>query len=181
MANAFDILGIKPTYDKTKIRAAYHKQVKHCHPDRFENPTEQDRAQKKLIALNLAYEEAMKYTASPSAGYHSVPAVQAKRFAEALLEKNEPESALRQLVRADSKDDDWYYIEGSIMMKLHQYEAAHSSFREAVRQQPDNLKYRRAALQAAVELKKRKNPLYRIMDGVYELFRRVKTRSNKSR
>ncbi len=180
MTNAFEILGIRPTQDKAKIRAAYHKRVKYCHPDRFKNPNEQEKAQKKLIELNLAYEEAMKYIAH-SANYNSVPALQAKRFAEALLEKNEPESALRQLVRADSKDAEWYYIEGSIMMKLHQYEAAHSSFRESVRREPDNLKYRRAALQAALELKKRKNPIYRIEDSLYEWFRRLKQRGNRTR
>ncbi|MGI6215283.1 MAG: DnaJ domain-containing protein [Christensenellales bacterium] len=181
MINAFEILGIKPTRDKAEIRTAYHKRVKNCHPDRFDNPIDQDKAQKKLIELNLAYEEAMKYTVSHSPHYNSVPAMQAKRFAEALLEKNEPESALRQLIRADSKDADWYYIEGSIMMKLHQYEAAHSSFREAVRREPNNAKYRNAALQAALELKKRKNPIYRLEDSLYEWFRRFKKRGNRSR
>ena len=41
-------------------------------------------------------------------------------------------------------------------MDLEQYESAHQSFREAVRRDPENIEYRRGALDAAVALKKSK-------------------------
>ncbi|NLJ64823.1 MAG: J domain-containing protein [Christensenellaceae bacterium] len=172
MRDVFQILGIKPTDDKERIRAAYHKQVKKCHPDKFSDEAKQKQAQDRLIELNLAYEQAIKLTCRKDTSYHNVPAIKAKKFAINLLEGGEAESALRQLQRADSKDDEWYYIEGKIMMSLRQYEAAHRSFREAVRRSPDNMDFRAAALEAALEVKKRKKTLHRIWDSIHERFRR---------
>ncbi len=172
MQDVFDILGIKPTDDKERIRTAYHKQVKKCHPDKFSDEVRQKNAQDRLIELNLAYEQAIKLVSRKDTNYHNVPAIKAKKFALNLLEGGEAESALRQLQRADSKDDEWYYIEGKIMMSLRQYEAAHRSFREAVRRSPDNMDFRAAALEAALAVKKRNNPIYRIWDGIHEIFRR---------
>ena len=41
-----------------------------------------------------------------------------------------------------------------ILMKLHQYETAHQSYREAVRRDPENRKFREGALDAAIAMKK---------------------------
>lgn len=176
MASAFEVLGIQPTDSQQEVRSAYHVLVKKYHPDRFADPGEQDIAQRKLIELNLAYETAMKLTQQRRVGFHTVPADQAKSFARRLLEQSEPESALRQLARADQKDDEWYYLEGMVMMQLHQYVAAHQSFREAVRRSPNDMTYRRAALDAALEVKKRKNVAYRAMDMVHDMMRKRRNR-----
>ncbi len=53
-------------------------------------------------------------------------------FGAKMLGQKNPESALRQLLRAESRDDEWYYIQGNILMAMGQYESAHSSYREAV-------------------------------------------------
>ncbi|MDD2428604.1 MAG: DnaJ domain-containing protein [Eubacteriales bacterium] len=164
MGSAFEVLGIAPTDDKQAVRCAYHTLVKKYHPDRFTDPGEQAIAQQRLIELNLAYEKAIKLTEQRTVGFHTVPAQQAKAFARRLLEQMEPESALRQLARADGKDEEWYYLEGLMMMQLRQWAAAHQSFREAVRRSPENMTYRRAALNAALAVKRNGNVVFRVID-----------------
>lgn len=171
MATVYEILGIPPTDDRRQLRSAYHRMVKMYHPDRFTNPDEQARAQKKLIELNLAYEQAMKTAGQRSAVFQTIPAVRAKVFARRLIEQGEAAGALRQLARADEKDDEWYFLEGQVMMLLKQWGAAHQSFREAVRREPDNRPYREEALEAAVRLKRQGNPVLRLADWAQGLLK----------
>ena len=56
----------------------------------------------------------------------------------------------------------------SVDEQLHQYESAHQSYREAVRREPDNIDYRRGALDAAVAMKKAKT----VQGRIKELFRK---------
>lgn len=176
-ARAFELLGLAPTNEKDAVRKAYHALVKQYHPDRFRPGGEQDAAQKKLIELNLAYELAMRYTERCTAAiFQTMPPVQAKAQAKRLLEQGEPESALRHLARAESKDDEWYHLEGQVMMQLKQYAAAHQSFREAVRRSPENMEYRRSALEAALAVKRRGSFGGRAAEWAEEFFHRRRKR-----
>ena len=67
-----------------------------------------------------------------------------------LMEQGNLESALRQLLRADTRDDGWYALQGKILMGLHRYDEAHQSYREAIKLDPDNREYRAGALDAVV-------------------------------
>lgn len=163
--NAFELLGLKADATEQEIRQAYHLRVKSCHPDQFLNGEEQQKAQEELVRLNLAYEEALrKALAVKPTVYQKVPPEQAKTTAKRLLSQERYESALLQLGRAESRDDEWYFIQGQILMGMKQFGSAHQSFREAVRLQPDNNEYRRGALDAAVAVKKRQHWTYRMAD-----------------
>ena len=144
--NAFETLGLRWDADQAQVHAAYRSRVKGCHPDQFQDQAQADQAQEQLIRLNLAYEEALR------------------------MEQGRNENALRQLARADSKDAQWYCLQGEILMNLHQYDSAHQSFREAVRREPDNLQFRRGAFNAAMTLKKHQRPVQRAVDAVGRLF-----------
>lgn len=168
--NAFETLGLTAEADEQQIRQAYHARVKSCHPDQFADQETQKNAQEQLILLNLAYKEALRQTASRAPVYHTVPAAQAKSTARRLLEQQRYESALLQLGRADAKDDEWYFIQGQLLMGMRQYSSAHQAFREAVRLQPDNMEYRRGALDAALEVKKHQKLAYRMADWAGNLF-----------
>ena len=157
IVNPFEVLGIRPTSDANELRRAYHAQAKKYHPDHFRDPEEQKAAQEKMMALNLAYEQALKLMNSRSAPYNqSIACEDAIRLARKMLTQRSPESALRQLMRAESKDGEWYNLQGVILMQMDQYDSAHQSFREAVRRDPDNMEYRRGALDAAIAMKKAK-------------------------
>ena len=164
--NAFQILGLSEDADEAQVRQAYHQRVKACHPDQFADQQEQQRAQEKMIQLNLAYEEALRKTAAGQApaAPHTVSVEEAKRLAKKLLEQQRYESALLQLSHAETRDDEWYYIHGQLLMGMHQYNTAHQSFREAVRRQPENNEYRKGALDAAVALKNQQKWTYRVSE-----------------
>ncbi len=156
--NPFQVLGLSAGADADQIRAAYRALVKKCHPDQFLDLEEQKAAQEKMIALNLAYEAALKLAVprKPTTYTHSLPVDEAKQLARKMLRQQNPESALRQLLRAEVRDAVWYSLQGEILMQLHQYESAHQSYREAVRRCPDNNEFRRGALDAALAMKKSK-------------------------
>ncbi len=164
MNDPFQTLGLKPTATVDEIRAAYHALVKLCHPDRFREPEAQKAAQDKMIRLNLAYEEALKLAKPRKAVTYtkSLPKEEAKHLAQKMLGQQNPESALRYLLRAETRDGDWYYMQGHVLMLLRQYETAHESFREAVKREPNNIEYRRGALDAAVALRKSKTLIGKI-------------------
>ena len=66
MNNPFEVLGLKGWADQDEIRAAYRMLVKQCHPDMIQDPVQKQEAQDRMVALNLAYEEALRL-ASPKA------------------------------------------------------------------------------------------------------------------
>ena len=152
MNNPFEVLGLRGWADQEEIRNAYRTLVKQCHPDMIRDPVLKQEAQARMVALNLAYEEALRLAAprqqaSPAG---EIPPAAAILMAERMLAKGNPEGALRQLLKCEKRDGDWYYMQGKVLMALEQYESAHQSFREAVRMSPDNNVYRSGALAAVV-------------------------------
>ncbi|MCE5343781.1 MAG: J domain-containing protein [Eubacteriales bacterium] len=166
----FEVLGVSPSAEASQIRAAYRKRVKACHPDQYQDPEKQKAAQEMLIDLNLAYEEALKLFSQRHVGFNLVSQEEAKHFAARLVEQGNLESALRQLNRADSKDAEWFYLQGNILMGLRQYQTAHQSYREAVRREPENNRYRAGALNAAVEDRRSRQPVYRVLRWMEDVF-----------
>ena len=154
------------------MKSAYHALVKKWHPDQFTDPAMQQKAQTRLIELNLAYEEALKAVHGRPAPIRDIPLPEAKTFARHLYESGHPESALRQLARTADKDAEYYHLEGQILTALRQYGSAHQAFRAAVQMEPTNREYHRAAFQAAKTWQKHQRISYRIADWAGGLFRR---------
>lgn len=172
MTSAFELLGLKNDADAQQVRSAYRAMVKSCHPDQFTDKEEQKKAQDKLIALNLAYEEALRLASEKKVGFNLISQEEAKRFAIKLMEQGNLESALRQLNRAETKDGDWYYLQGQILMGLRQYDTAHQSYREAVRRQPENMRYRQGALDAVLAAKRSKQLPNRIAGWIKDIMKK---------
>ncbi len=169
MSTAFEILGLHSDADTQQVRTAYRAQVKSCHPDQFMDVQEQKQAQERLVQLNLAYEEALKTASQKRVGFNLISQEEAKHFAIKLMEQGNLESALRQLNRADSRDGYFYYLQGQILMAMRQFDTAHQSFREAVKQEPDNLRFRQGALDAALALKRSQKPLNKVKDWASDI------------
>lgn len=156
MSTPFEELGLRAWADPDEIRAAYRAQVKKCHPDMVRDPAQKEAAQQRMIRLNLAYEEALRL-ASPrktAAFVQEISREDAIQLAERMLAKENPEGALRQLMRAESKDAEWHYTHGRTLMAMEYFHEAQLAFREAVRLKPDENRYRAGALEAAVAEKK---------------------------
>ena len=168
--NAFEVLGVSQGATRDMIKVAYRTKVKMCHPDQFMDKKKQLQAQEELIAVNLAYEEAMKLTAQNQVGYHGISLQQAKFIAQKLLDQGKYEIALRQLSRAETKDAEFFYIQGNILFKMKEYQSAHQAYREAVRMSPNTLQYRQGALDAAVAFKKHNTVGHKILDWAGGIF-----------
>ncbi len=155
MNNPYEALQISPWAAPDEIRSAYRRLVKQCHPDMVQDPAEKEQAQERMVRLNLAYEEALRMSTQrpkPSAA-QELCREDAIALAEKMLERNSPETALRQLLRSESRDAAWYNTQGLILMRMEQYETANQSFREAIRKDPENREYRRNALEATIALR----------------------------
>lgn len=152
----FEVLGVSPGADAAAVRAAYRVKVKECHPDQFTDEEKSREAQEELIRLNLAYEEALKLLSRQRVGFNLISQDEAKHFAGRLMEQGNPESALRQLHRADARDEEWYILNGKILMELRRYEEAEASFRQAIRSDPNNRSYHALALDATVKQRESK-------------------------
>ena len=156
MNNPFEVLGLKGTADADEIRSAYRALVKRCHPDMIQDPAEKEAAQTRMVALNLAYEEALRL-ASPRPYSNSAPelsSAEAILMAQRAMARDNPQGALRSLVRCEERGGEWYYMQGKVLMAMEEFESAHQSFREAVRRAPENNVYRAGALAAAVAWQK---------------------------
>lgn len=154
MQNPFCTLGVDRNAGPDEVRAAYHQRVKQCHPDQMRDAASQQIAQEKLVALNLAYAEAMRVASQKKRT--SVGIRDAKQAAKRLLDQGKIDSALRMLARAPQRDAEWFDLQGSILLKMGQAEAAHASFRTAVRLEPENNRHRELALSAGVQMRKQK-------------------------
>ena len=160
MNNPFEVLGLKGWADQDEIRNAYRALVKQCHPDMIQDPVRKQEAQDRMVQLNLAYEEAIRLAAGPkvqgpaAAAEEELSAAAAVLMAERSLARNNPEGALRTLLKCSRRDGDWYYMQGKVLMAMEQYDSAHQSFREAVRRCPENNVYRSGALAAALAYRK---------------------------
>lgn len=156
MKTPFEELGLRAWADPEEIRAAYRSLVKQCHPDTVQDPAEKEAAQQRMIQLNLAYEEALRLSAPRQhAPYvRELPKEEALALAEKMLAKDQPEAALRQLMRSESRDAVWHSVYGRVLMSMRKYHEAHLSFREAVRLDPGNNAYHALALDAAMAEKK---------------------------
>ena len=164
--NPFEVLGLNAGASADDVRNAYRQLVKTCHPDKFLDADERKAAQEKMIALNLAYEEALKLTASrrsAATNYNRELTVEeAIALADKMLRRDSPESALRHLMRTKNRTAAWFAMQGHVLMVLEQYENAHQSYREAIRREPHNNVFRQGALDAAVALKKSRTPIGRM-------------------
>lgn len=168
--NAFEVLGLSRDADLQQLKKAYHSKAKLCHPDLYTDPVEQEDAQRRMVALNLAYEQAMQLIEKRPVSFHKIPLDQAKAGARRLLDQKYYESALMQLSRAEQKDAEWFALQGEVLLGFKEYDTAHQSFREAVRRQPEDMRYRRLALDAALMVKRNRQLPHRVMHSLQGLF-----------
>jgi molecular chaperone DnaJ len=168
--NAFELLGVRADADVEQVKHAYHCRAKENHPDRFLDPAEQQAAHQRMVELNLAYEQVIKQVQSRRPVFHEVPLERVKATVRRLIDQKHYDSALLHLGRADSKDAQWYALQGEVLMAFREYGTAHQSFRQAVQLEPDDMRYRQMALDAAIQVKRHKQLPLRLKDSIDALF-----------
>lgn len=174
--NAFEVLGLTGHVSREQLKKAYHSRAKLYHPDLCADPAEQDEAQRRMVELNLAYEQALLLVDKQPASFHKLPLEQVKATARRLIDQKYYESALMQLSRAEEKDAEWFALQGEVLLGFKEYETAHQSFREAVRREPEDMRYRSLALDAALLVKRNKRLPQRVIRSLSGLMRGTKRR-----
>ena len=170
MANPYEVLGISAASSAEEIKEAYRALVKRFHPDRFPQGEAQEAAQARMVALNLAYEEALhlaQHRSVPACAL-DIPTEDAMELCRRMLRQGNPRSALRQLLRAEHKTASWFALQGDVLMAMEEYASAQQAYRAAVRMEPDNIAFRRGALDASVAQRKAES----LSGRVKKLFRR---------
>lgn len=152
MQNPFVVLGVDENAGIEEVRAAYHALAKRCHPDGLVGE-ECQKAQEKMIRLNLAYEQAKQLASKRE---ERVPGLDPMQVARQLYHNGMYDGALRALNRAVFHNEDWYDLRGCALLNLRRPQEANVCFRQAVKLCPGNDRYREHALQAAMMIKKQK-------------------------
>ncbi len=149
MTDPFVLLGVEDTVTEAELRRAYHQKAIACHPDQFRDEEAREAANRRMVALNRAFEEALRaLDSAPSWKRNLLSCEEAVTLAGQLLKQGEPENALCQMLRATSRDASWYATQGAILMAMKQFESAEQSYREAVRMDAANIHYRAELLKA---------------------------------
>ena len=163
VTDPFILLGVEDTVTEAELRRAYHQKAMACHPDQFQDEEARAEATRRMVALNRAYEEALRALENAPAWKRNLLSCgEAVTLANQLLKQGEPENALHQMLRATSRDASWYATQGAILMAMDQFESAEQSYREAIRLDPNTMAYRAGALDAHVAARKAKTLLGRV-------------------
>jgi len=135
--NGFDILGVRPAASEAEIKAAYLHLARLYHPDRFAGTPQEAAAQERMRRINAAYDYILKNRAKPQP--------QAGRFAAVykLLQKQQTQKALAALERITPRNAAWHATAAQIYAERGWTARAVINMREALRQEPGNMRYRR--------------------------------------
>lgn len=139
--------------DPVELRKTYLEKVKIYHPDKYVSEKEQRIANEKFVKLNEAYHIALNSLTTNSDIINKYSSESLKELAKKLDNYGNYESAHLQLKRCNEKDEEWYYLNGNVLMHMKKYSEAHDSFRKAVSLSPNNKTYRQGAFDAAIAYK----------------------------
>ncbi len=166
VASAYEILGVQKNASESEIRSAYRELARRWHPDRFAEGPERMWAEQKMTDINIAYHEALEVCASSvslSGGTDS----ESEQFSDVreLLEIGQVGAARQALMRIATRNAEWNYLFGAVLLRLGEYEKAVLYFGVAAHQKPHNQQYRTAYMSAeAIRNQRRTKPfLSRVM------------------
>ena len=166
VASAYEILGIEKNACEEEIRSAYREMARRWHPDRFPEGPERMWAEQKMTGINIAYHEALEACTSPSPLSGGTDS-ESEQFSDerALLEIGQVGAARQALMRIATRNAEWNYLFGAVLLRLGEYEKAVLYFGVAAHQKPHEKRYRTAYMSAeAIRNQRRGKPfLSRVM------------------
>ncbi len=151
MASAFEVLGISETASEAEVRKAYRELARRWHPDRFLEGPERMWAEQRMTAINNAYHDALQQLSGASSSVDELtPEGEQLSDARRLIELGQLSAARQALMRVATRNAEWNYLFGAVMLRLGEYEKAVLYFGIASRQRPQNAQYRTAYQSAEV-------------------------------
>ena len=167
MKDPYSVLGVSKTASEEEIKNAYRELARKYHPDNYADNPLSDLAGEKMKEINEAYDEIMNSRrggGKKSDSYQNTGNARSS-FPEVrtLINQNRLEEAQEVLdgVPPQSRDAEWYFLNGTVLYRRGWFDQAYTSFASATRMDPSNPEYRNAFMRAQRQAGAQYNNPYR--------------------
>ena len=171
MNDPYAVLGVSKNASDEDIKNAYRELARKYHPDNYTDNPLSDLADEKMKEINEAYDTIMaqrKSSRHQSTGGSAYNANASSSFPDVrnLINQGRLEQAQEVLdgVPPQSRDAEWYFLNGTVLYRRGWFDQAYTSFATACRMNPSNPEYRNALNHAQRQSQRQYNP-YRSYDG----------------
>lgn len=168
MRDPYEVLGVSKNATDDQIKDAYRELARKYHPDNYTDNPLSDLASEKMKEINEAYDaivnERRNGSSKKSSGNYNNQYNQygGTNFPEVrnLINQGRLEQAQEILdgVPPQSRDAEWYFLNGTVLYRRGWFDQAYTSFATAVRMNPNNFEYRNAMNAAQRQSGQQYNP-----------------------
>lgn len=164
MRDPYEILGVSKNATDDEIKSAYRELARKYHPDNYVDNPLSDLADEKMREINEAYDaivnsrrnggSSSNASGNTYSGGSNFPEVRS------LINQGRLEQAQEILdgVPPQSRDAEWYFLNGTVLYRRGWFDQAYTSFATAVRMNPQNQEYRNAMNNAQRQSGQQYNP-----------------------
>ncbi len=167
MKDPYAVLGVSKNATDDEIKNAYRELARKYHPDNYVDNPLSDLAGEKMQEINEAYDTIMNgrrhgktNNTNQYNGQTSFPEVRSL-VAQGRLEQAQE---LLDGVPPQSRNAEWYFLNGTVLYRRGWFDQAYTSFSTASRMDPSNAEYRNAVNSAQHQSSRQYNP-YRSYGG----------------
>ncbi len=170
MTDPYAVLGVSKNATDDEVKNAYRELARKYHPDNYADNPLSDLAGEKMKEINEAYDSIMaeRRAGKTSGGTYTGNTGGASSFPDVrnLINQGRLEQAQEVLdgVPPQSRDAEWYFLNGTVLYRRGWFDQAFTSFSTASRMDPNNSEYRNAVQNAARQQERQYNP-YRTYGG----------------
>lgn len=168
MKDPYSVLGVNKNATDEEIKNAYRELARKYHPDNYSDNPLSDLAGEKMKEINEAYDAIMnsRRTGKSNNSYSGSSANSSFPEVRSLINQNRLEQAQEVLdgVPPQSRNAEWYFLNGTVLYRRGWFDQAYTSFATAVRMEPSNPEYRDALNRAQRQAGSQYNP-YRTYGG----------------
>ena len=167
MRDPYEVLGVSKNATDDEIKNAYRELARKYHPDNYTDNPLSDLAADKMKEINEAYDAIVNMRRNGSGKNSSGSSYNGSysggtNFPEvrSLINQGRLEQAQEILdgVPPQSRDAEWYFLNGTVLYRRGWFDQAYTSFATAVRMNPQNPEYRNAMNNAQRQAGAQYNP-----------------------